>query len=1152
MEITGWQGSKVTVPFADANSPVSKSLQNWVPPHEWPYGANDFQRRDANNDSLFYNEPRMVTHVDDEAIRALTDFYGLQFSKAARGKFSVLDMCSSHLSHYPKDLQAKRVAITGMNQKELASNKQAHEYFAQDINMNPRLPYGDKEFDFVTNCVSIDYLTKPEYVFREMHRVLKPGGVAIIAFSNRCFPSKAIAVWREDMQDGPGHCQIVGNFFHFCPPAGWREITSIDISQTTKTSPMWVVTAMKAYTLPIPHLRTSGGILGFTAGQKPTLHAANDSEILPPAPPDQELPAARQEALEAASVQANMKPPPEARDMSGSLQCHGINSLSPVRLAMASAGTLAGQLFWQRRYVEVSEALLKFHSREPSERHSKRILTLPLDMIDEVSLNAQIFSVHCRNPQASVQFFAASEPEAASWAAAIKQSVAHALSANLPFGWDVQAMLSMDSYSTARLVHKEFLPAPVIPLCQRLADHCYVCKSTKDRKGRTVPLRLQLIDVQRVQNGAAWIDYSRAKSRLRSSQSSGGQPDMQATQESVMSAAGSSEEAQARGSALRSLSNFPVLTSTLSNTSLTQLLGGELDGSTNEQWLFHGTSMSGVQGISDKEFRLDFAGSHRGTMYGKGIYLAECTSKADEYSEEDDEGYCYMLLCRCLLGKVNHCIDTKPKTDILESTKSRGYDSLLGDRWTAVGTFREFILFDPNQVYPAFILRYRRWGEATFARSLREAVESRDQDAASRIVPLTALLTEEYPDKTARYRLALLLGAHSETAIPELCRSLSDHRFRVRRGCILALLQLAADTGNIKGLPRAVPSLIASLSDESAEIRKCAARTLERLSDHASSAVQTLISCLEDQDGGVRAAASGALGQLGSQAAPSLRRLALLADDAIEQVRVSAVTAIGNIGAQLVTSSEVPILRARLHDPSVEVRCSAATALGQLRSAPGAETIMDLASKLQDLAADVRKAAVKSLGNLGNTAAPALPAMIVCIKDKDPHVRRAAAHAFETLGVHAQPASQALIDGLRDSSEQVRRVCANAMGRLWKKGTVADLPVLLALVRVGLIDQVAEVRSASAQALADFAGMGQLGQHLDVVETAMVIRLKDSDSAVRNAAQAFLAHVRPAKKKEDETWRGDAAKMQGKLAGQMNWRRTEHQMNAIKASGMRN
>ncbi len=39
-------------------------------------------------------------------------------------------------------------------------------------------------------AVSVDYLTKPLEVFREVHRVLKPGGLAIMSFSNRCFPTK--------------------------------------------------------------------------------------------------------------------------------------------------------------------------------------------------------------------------------------------------------------------------------------------------------------------------------------------------------------------------------------------------------------------------------------------------------------------------------------------------------------------------------------------------------------------------------------------------------------------------------------------------------------------------------------------------------------------------------------------------------------------------------------------------------------------------------------------------------------------------------------------------------------------------------------------------------------------------------------------------
>jgi hypothetical protein len=34
-------------------------------------------------------------------------------------------------------------------------------------------------------------------IFAEIHRILKPGGVAIISFSNRMFYQKAIAAWRK-------------------------------------------------------------------------------------------------------------------------------------------------------------------------------------------------------------------------------------------------------------------------------------------------------------------------------------------------------------------------------------------------------------------------------------------------------------------------------------------------------------------------------------------------------------------------------------------------------------------------------------------------------------------------------------------------------------------------------------------------------------------------------------------------------------------------------------------------------------------------------------------------------------------------------------------------------------------------------------------
>jgi ubiquinone/menaquinone biosynthesis C-methylase UbiE len=82
----------------------------------------------------------------------------------------------------------------GMNEEELQRNPVLTEFVVKDLNVDPKLPYGDDSFDVITNVVSVDYLTRPLEIFQEMHRVLKPGGLAIMSFSNRCFPTKGEAM----------------------------------------------------------------------------------------------------------------------------------------------------------------------------------------------------------------------------------------------------------------------------------------------------------------------------------------------------------------------------------------------------------------------------------------------------------------------------------------------------------------------------------------------------------------------------------------------------------------------------------------------------------------------------------------------------------------------------------------------------------------------------------------------------------------------------------------------------------------------------------------------------------------------------------------------------------------------------------------------
>jgi hypothetical protein len=75
-----------------------------------------------------------------------------------------------------------------------------HDFVVQDLNHEPRLPFADHSFDVVLNTVSVEYLTNPFKVFREVGRVLKPGGLVLITFSDRMFPEKAVAVWRESCE----------------------------------------------------------------------------------------------------------------------------------------------------------------------------------------------------------------------------------------------------------------------------------------------------------------------------------------------------------------------------------------------------------------------------------------------------------------------------------------------------------------------------------------------------------------------------------------------------------------------------------------------------------------------------------------------------------------------------------------------------------------------------------------------------------------------------------------------------------------------------------------------------------------------------------------------------------------------------------------
>lgn len=155
-----------------------------------------------------HTSPPLLQHSDDSFRRQLTQLYRERIPDGG----AVLDLCSSWVSHLPKDHTYATVVGHGLNAAELARNPQLSRFFVRNLNLEPGdWALGDCSFDAVLMCCSIQYIEQPEIVFAEMYRVLKPGGVAIISFTNRMFWPKAIAVWREGTEYS--RVQLVKQYF---------------------------------------------------------------------------------------------------------------------------------------------------------------------------------------------------------------------------------------------------------------------------------------------------------------------------------------------------------------------------------------------------------------------------------------------------------------------------------------------------------------------------------------------------------------------------------------------------------------------------------------------------------------------------------------------------------------------------------------------------------------------------------------------------------------------------------------------------------------------------------------------------------------------------------------------------------------------------
>ncbi len=155
---------------------------------------DSFVRADDTDDAVFYARERMVHHLDSVARSTVEELIG---HLIIEDNPVLLDLMASCDSHIPESVKPSRVVGLGLNERELASNSALNDFVIHDLNKNPELPFEEETFDVVLCTVSVDYMTDPRRVFSEVGRILKPGGMFLVTFSNRFFQEKVVKIWRH-------------------------------------------------------------------------------------------------------------------------------------------------------------------------------------------------------------------------------------------------------------------------------------------------------------------------------------------------------------------------------------------------------------------------------------------------------------------------------------------------------------------------------------------------------------------------------------------------------------------------------------------------------------------------------------------------------------------------------------------------------------------------------------------------------------------------------------------------------------------------------------------------------------------------------------------------------------------------------------------
>jgi HEAT repeat protein len=299
----------------------------------------------------------------------------------------------------------------------------------------------------------------------------------------------------------------------------------------------------------------------------------------------------------------------------------------------------------------------------------------------------------------------------------------------------------------------------------------------------------------------------------------------------------------------------------------------------------------------------------------------------------------------------------------------------------------------------------------------------------------------------------------------EWIEQLADRDKRMRWSAAYCLGQLGAPAVEAAEPLRKVLDQAEGIQQDE-YVRATAAWALGRIGASDEATIALLAKTLKTSSlAPIRRAVAEALGTLGEPAKPAVAELVQAMEDKDSVVRVNAAVALWRIEKH---AKALPALVETLEKGQSPGPYEAALALGRLGVGAGAAAALVRAFRHDD--ADVRRAAVQSVGRIGR---PALPAIKTALADPKEEVRRCATEALGWMdgATSLEPLKRILKNDpsiFGHDSPAARRAAARALERLGPEAKPAEAAVIEAALVAASNDRDLEVRTAAFKALQRF------------------------------------------------------------------------------------